>query len=223
MLQVDDFDLTVDSPSAAGPVSPDLAPQPAAETAAPPAEPSAAAQKYSDSATGSESMPNAVSARTAQWLEAIPSPGTQLDRDASGPAADRGSAAESATAEAAQMGMHDSSQQKAPAADDSQTGACSVADKAAERPLGAVSAEAESRRLTLTAPEEEEPCDGESSQDLHILRVEYLVPFCARRPQLAKYTWKATGCHVSVWNSGMSSIATSGMTACVPFQTLKTA
>ena len=185
-LQVDDFDLTVDSPSAAGPRSPDLAPQPAVQTAAPPAEAFAADHTDSDSAPASESLPNAVSARTAQWLDAIPSPGTQLDEGASGPAADRGSAAESATAEAAHAGMHDSNQENAPAADGSQTGACSRAARIAEGPSAAVSAETEGSRLTLTAPEEEEPCDGESSQDIHILRVESSIPLFRETPSACK-------------------------------------
>ena len=181
-LQVDDFDLTVDSPSAAAAASPELAPQPAAETAALAGEACAASRTISDSATAGEGMPEAASARTAQWLQCIPSPGTQLDMGASGPKADHSSATESAVAEAAHAGVHDSSRQKAPAADESRTVACSGANTAAEKSLAAVRAEIESRRLTLTAPAEEEPCDGEFSPILHIPRVQPLFPLLGRAP-----------------------------------------
>ncbi len=174
MLQVDDFDLTVDSPSPAGAASPDLAPQPAAETAALAAEACAAGHTHSDSAAAGESMPDAAFARTAQWLQAIPRPDARLEKGASGPKADQSSAAESAIPEAARMGTLDSGLREPTAPGQELRGQCGGADGASERPLAAVGAETERRRLTLTAPKEEEPCDGESPQSLHYLQVEPL-------------------------------------------------
>ena len=165
MLQVDDFDLNVDSPSAAGAASPDVAPQPAVEAADLAAKVATAHHTDSNSSTAGEDRRDAASAYTAEWLQAIPSPDAQLGKDASrlkpNPTTD------TTTAENSPADTVDSSQEKAPTAGQSLQGACSEAGMAAEGPLPAAAADITERRLTLTAPVDE-ASDGETLQDLHV-------------------------------------------------------
>ena len=165
MLQVDDFDLNVDSPSAAGAASPVLAPQPAAVAAELATEPGAARHTNSDSTGAGEDGHDAATTYTAQWLRAMPCPEALPGRGVSEPRSDPGSCADDAPAADAPAGENKSSQEKCAAADQRLEGACGEAGVAAEGPPPAAAAEITERRLTLTAPEGD-ACYGETLQHL---------------------------------------------------------
>ena len=158
MPQVDDFDLNVDSPSAAGAASPDVAPQPAVEAAELAAESSTAHHTGSKSVATGEDKHDAMSAYTAQWLHAIPSPDAPAGKGASNNKLDPCRNADDARPDVAPR--IESSQKKGSPAGQSLEKACSEASRAAEVPLPAAAAGTTERRLTLTAPEDE-ACDGE--------------------------------------------------------------
>lgn len=162
MLQVDDFDLTVDSPSAAGAASPNLAPQPAGLAA------EACANRHTDSSGiigDRRSGPDATLASTAQWLQTVPSLDTQLDEGASEAQADPSSAPVGATAENAAAETEACDVAAHPTAYQGLEWGRGEASMAAEEPPTAAAAATEERRLTLTAPDGEDACDGEQSHD----------------------------------------------------------
>ena len=152
MRQVDDFDLTVDSPSAAGAASPAAAAEPSPELAAPQTEPSHA---------------DAASAYTAQWLETLQDPAEAEVAHHSaegfpGPYQTLDTAAEDVNAAAPQQESEESSNAAHHAAAADVDNSSSLQDRAP----AASRAEAEAQRLSLTAPEGEE---GEMSINFHFL------------------------------------------------------
>ena len=177
---MDDFDLTVDSPDAAGTASPNLAPQrssKAAELATEDRMLCYNAEGSSETMHASKESPSAASARTAQQLQASPTPaagsgeaaapGLNLSDVASSEQAQgwdttAGSAPESALVDGASNASHVEGE----ASSEPEDTATRRSNGAAENDdCDAGSAE---RRLSLTAPEAEDNAEGECAWRAHI-------------------------------------------------------
>ena len=208
LSQVDYFDLAVDSPSAAGAASPDVAPQPVQQgSAQPDHEPHAEHHM----APGSDSR---ASAYTAHWVQATAVTaaeagdglGSELtDSSAAAPeAAQAADAAGSAAAAAAQSVVEVNDEPQDAASGQHAELAAGEASLQGGMPAESGIDQAEHRRLTLTAPEEEEAADedaeGEDSISIPLGRV-------PRRSSLAGRA-SHKGMSLATWHGGHCSIST---------------
>ena len=173
---MDDFDLTVDSPNAAGTASPDLAPQrssKAAELATEDRMLCHNAEGSSETVAASKESPSAASACTAQQLHAIPAPAARSG-EAATPGLHLSDVASSEQAQAWDTAAG-SAPEGALVADTSHAsrvegeGASEPEDTATRLSNGdgkndASDAESAERRLSLTAPEAEDNAEGECAQ-----------------------------------------------------------
>ena len=179
LLQVDDFDLPVDSPSAAGAASPDAARQPVQQDSA---QRDHEPHTEHHMAPGSDST---ASAYTAQWVQATADTAAEagdglvselVDGRAAAPEPTQaGDASESAAAAAAHSVMEANDEPQDAASGQHAELAAGEASLQGGMPAKSGVDQIEQRRLTPTAPEEEEAADedaeGEDSISIPLVRV----------------------------------------------------